>query len=504
MKPNFHRVRLAAACGLFALTVAPAHATGLALDCNNDGRTTIDELVRGVNIVLSGNHPPAPPSCLNADADGNGEVNIVDLIRGVNAALGTSLTDPKVVFNPNDQTIVQTTDDGGNMVEFFGTKDGQGHATSLESARTARPEGNVTIDVDAAGLPSKIHLPSGGMFTMSWVGSRVHVTGLTADRANEAAFSRPLTGDIGTALGGSGGASGGGGSGGSRVRVNVSRCNKPATNAHVRFLVTEDTGSSSFTDVVEAVHDGNGQYSALLPRFQVDIPGAAELEAICSAGSSVVKPMCKAVKLLGQGPGGGVAFCTALATVAPELYPECLVVIESLRAACQPLNRLPDPEPALDCGRVQEAVQHLFDHTTTIQPLVHVPDLSGQFDAPPQSVTGATAPLPSFTVTLPSQVRVSALVADGAHSCSGVPGGYCIEAYLSCIPPGGAPVDFLVDRYPDPTAPGHHFESHCRLFLDDAGCGVGAVFAPSDVDYDRILVGLPTGLVRRFFYFWDY
>jgi ELWxxDGT repeat protein len=54
-------------------------------DCNGDGEVTVDELVRGMTIVLG--PPPNLDICPAADSNGDGEVTVDDIIRGVNAAL---------------------------------------------------------------------------------------------------------------------------------------------------------------------------------------------------------------------------------------------------------------------------------------------------------------------------------------------------------------------------------------------------------------------------------
>jgi hypothetical protein len=58
--------------------------TPCAVDCNGDGRATVDEIIRGVNIAL-GNLPLS--SCTAADTNGDGTVSISELINGVNRVL---------------------------------------------------------------------------------------------------------------------------------------------------------------------------------------------------------------------------------------------------------------------------------------------------------------------------------------------------------------------------------------------------------------------------------
>ncbi len=53
-------------------------------DCNDDNRVTIDELVIGVNLALSGG---SNETCSAADLDRDGEISVPELISGVRAAL---------------------------------------------------------------------------------------------------------------------------------------------------------------------------------------------------------------------------------------------------------------------------------------------------------------------------------------------------------------------------------------------------------------------------------
>ena len=49
-------------------------------DCDRDGATTIDELIRGVAIALD----VAPvDSCVAMDSDGDGAIGVDELMRGV-------------------------------------------------------------------------------------------------------------------------------------------------------------------------------------------------------------------------------------------------------------------------------------------------------------------------------------------------------------------------------------------------------------------------------------
>jgi hypothetical protein len=53
-------------------------------DCNGDGRVTVDELVRMVNIALGRTNVRA---CLAGDTDHNGAVAVNEIVAAVNTAL---------------------------------------------------------------------------------------------------------------------------------------------------------------------------------------------------------------------------------------------------------------------------------------------------------------------------------------------------------------------------------------------------------------------------------
>ena len=81
-------IRLAIAA-VFVALVAAAPCRLLAElcvgDCNEDGQVTVDELVTGVNLALSGG---SVRYCREIDSDGNGLVTVDELVQGVNFALG--------------------------------------------------------------------------------------------------------------------------------------------------------------------------------------------------------------------------------------------------------------------------------------------------------------------------------------------------------------------------------------------------------------------------------
>jgi cysteine-rich repeat protein len=92
------------ACLFFSGPSAAAACTG---DCNDDGRVSVDELVKGVNISLG---MLGVDSCPSFDRDGNHTVSIDELITAVNATL-EGCPHPSPTSTPNaipTATVVPT------------------------------------------------------------------------------------------------------------------------------------------------------------------------------------------------------------------------------------------------------------------------------------------------------------------------------------------------------------------------------------------------------------
>ena len=66
-------------------TPTPTVAIAKPVDCNGNGRVTIDELIVGVRIALG---QASLDTCAAADGNGDGHVGIDELVRAVNVALG--------------------------------------------------------------------------------------------------------------------------------------------------------------------------------------------------------------------------------------------------------------------------------------------------------------------------------------------------------------------------------------------------------------------------------
>lgn len=72
-------------------TATPMTASVCPGDCDGGGDVTVDEIVRGVNVALSG---VADATCPALDSDSNGSVTVDDLVRAINAALGGCVAAP--------------------------------------------------------------------------------------------------------------------------------------------------------------------------------------------------------------------------------------------------------------------------------------------------------------------------------------------------------------------------------------------------------------------------
>jgi glucose/arabinose dehydrogenase len=77
------------AAALALLLASPAFACPV--DCNDDFRVTVDELVLAVQLALDGGDPAR---CAAADGNGDGAITIDELVAGVEAALGMCEIEP--------------------------------------------------------------------------------------------------------------------------------------------------------------------------------------------------------------------------------------------------------------------------------------------------------------------------------------------------------------------------------------------------------------------------
>jgi hypothetical protein len=88
LSPVWAALRLCAALGTFVtITAISRHVCAVsacAVDCDQDGRVTVEELIMAVNITLE---QLALDTCAAADVNGDGLVTVDELIAGVHAAL---------------------------------------------------------------------------------------------------------------------------------------------------------------------------------------------------------------------------------------------------------------------------------------------------------------------------------------------------------------------------------------------------------------------------------
>lgn len=62
----------------------PTAAPTCAGDCDDDGRTTVDEVLQGVGVVLG---MVTMDNCRNLDRNGDGQITIEEIVKALNAAL---------------------------------------------------------------------------------------------------------------------------------------------------------------------------------------------------------------------------------------------------------------------------------------------------------------------------------------------------------------------------------------------------------------------------------
>lgn len=130
-------------------------------DCNGNRRTTVDELVRLVNLALSG---AAVAACTAGDVDGNQRITVEELVSGVRTSLaGCAALPPSVdadslcfsgvaaAASPSDQSI--------SISKATGTWTAAASASwiTLTPLQGSAP-GMTRVTIDASGLAEGVHL----------------------------------------------------------------------------------------------------------------------------------------------------------------------------------------------------------------------------------------------------------------------------------------------------------------------------------------------------------
>jgi hypothetical protein len=147
--------------GATLLLAAGDASAGIACagDCNDDGRVSVDELVRAVSIALGA----APPSqCPGLDADGSGSVEVPEVIAAVGHALdgcggeGASVCGGPITSAPKlcELTITPSrTTAFGTLNISFALSDLEGDLVEICGALAARSAPQPTLSCD--DLPSE-------------------------------------------------------------------------------------------------------------------------------------------------------------------------------------------------------------------------------------------------------------------------------------------------------------------------------------------------------------
>jgi len=87
-------------------------------DCNGDGEVTVDEVIRGVNMALTGE---GLAECPAMDSDGDGFVQVDDIIRAITAALVGCVVEPDPTPTPTPEPTPTATPIDATLAQIQAT-----------------------------------------------------------------------------------------------------------------------------------------------------------------------------------------------------------------------------------------------------------------------------------------------------------------------------------------------------------------------------------------------
>jgi hypothetical protein len=272
--------------------------------------------------------------------------------------------------NANDPLLLQGTAPTGETVQYFGTKDSSGFATSVTGFLVRDSASNVTrYTLDASGRPTQILAANGSLFKLKWnPGRTVTVTGIAPDNSVQTTITVPVSSspvNSSKALGRSE----------LRTRttpadniaaadaspffvsIDLTKCALPLEGANVWVTVAHPS-TGAFFDAYQALDVNNGKYIASLPR--PDPHAGQNAGEKCSA---VTRALGKGCEALEASPLLPVAVCGTLAAagpVSPAVVSVCAAAFGLLGLYCETLGRAQgsDSLESLVCPLIERGVDN--------------------------------------------------------------------------------------------------------------------------------------------------
>ena len=447
--------------------------------------------------------------------------NFERLSGGISIQAALRQTRFSISSNVDDPLLLRADTHSGERIEFYGARDADGLAQSLDLLRIEYPDKDpLRIRFDDSGRPVRFRTSDGFVFTMTWISdTQILIAGSTPDGSQQVNVSVDLTNtaarlaqvstesiaQTSSPLPSRNSAAripltlpeiselsracvqspnfaaaavplAATASGADAVSVTVQQCAAPLDTADVEiFAYVERNADASL--LVPATLSGPGTYTALVPtQASTDVP---LVSPICDSLIPLIGNTCEGLGLLDpiQATNACVLMSGALAvTPAAGLAPQFLVACESALlagiATCETVGYSPVPgAPSIGekvCTDLVERLERQVTGDVTLTAFVQANGLATT-DAKTASATG---PYPDFAFNLGGEPEIEFLITSPVDPAPGQ--GYVAEASLLCVPPSTDVTMSIVgtDGYADSSLCTLSGSGICLLYVPGAEEGV--------------------------------
>jgi hypothetical protein len=421
--------------------------------------------------------------------------------------------------NPGDPLLLRAHGTNGHVIDYFGTKDELGLATSLTAVSVLAPDGDTTrILLDPQARPRQIQTSNGVVFKITWLSqTNILITAIAADgsiqinvpvdlaaiatgtlvprssvapattgepdkapragTAIHATITQPKAGQISltpqeasphipTLVATS-----------STSLVNVVRCNAPVNDADVSMLVIPQS-AEAYT--LPGMRTGLGQYTVSIPTE----PAAGQsAEDICVSIAGALGTACDVLSTIPPGTEAFICASIAIAISAlgtpaagAAILTACGTGFTAMRIYCETLGYggpLPGPPSLAEliCSNISEVVDRFVGGDVFLSSGAFVPG-EGFFGFDNGVTAPASGPFPNFTIDVGSSVEILSFTTTPVDPAPFQ--GYLAEALITCAPPNTVVTISIVgtDGYTDSTSVTIQGDANVSLFVPGGAAGV--------------------------------
>lgn len=347
--------------------------------------------------------------------------------------------------NANDSLLLQGTAPTGEVVQYFGTKNATGLATSVTGFSVRDASNNVTrYTLDSSGRPTQILAANNALFLLHWNSDgTVNVTGVAPDGSIQTTVTIPVTSAKAVAHGTltmtksvlrqaqqktsqlSSTAQPQ-----SYLQIDLSKCGLGVSGASVWITVSHPQ-TGALNDVIQGIDEGNGTYGVPMP--VPDPQAGQDVAEKCGTALGAIGNACDGLQ---ANPLLPVAVCGTLAAsslpVAPEVLTACDGAFALLKVYCDTLGS--GPGEALDqfvCPRIGALVDRSTERSVDLSLTVNGQPSGSRLGVP------LSPPFAPFSVSLMcNPVRLNVIKSGGGTgtvlasrsviNCGGV----CSDSFL--------------------------------------------------------------------------